>query len=119
MNVTGNILLFPERKTDKQGKAFIACSTSVSRKNADGNPIYKSMDVIFDKANFPDEKIAKLDPAFYYLFEVKNGWITVATYTTKNGEAATKFVLFIREGKPVEKKLKSEPTKKDEDGGLW
>lgn len=119
MDIKGSILLFPERKTDKKGNSFIACTTSVNRKRSDGSPLYKSMDVIFDAANFPSEKLAKLDPACYYCFDVKTGWITVDAYTNKAGETVTKFVVFVREGELKEKKVKNLPSEKKPDGGLW
>lgn len=109
MDVKGSILLFPELKNPKNGVAFITFTTSICRKRKDGNPIYKSMDVIFDPANFPDKKLEKLDPNCYYLFDVKEGWITVDSYTDRTGKVVTKFVLFVKDGKPTETRKRSVP----------
>lgn len=119
MDLKGTIILFPERKTDKKGNAFIACSTSLTRKRDNGAPLHKSMDIIFDPAHFPQEKLAKLDPACYYLFEVKTAWVTVDSYINKAGETVTKFVVFVREGELKEKKAKNLPSEKKPDGDLW
>lgn len=119
MDIKGSILLFPEAKKTKAGNAFVSFTTSISRKRKDGNPIHKSMDVIFDPAHFPDEKLAKLDPNNYYLFDVKEGWITVDSYTDRTGKEVTKFVLFVKDGKPTETRKRSVPAQNQNPETDW
>ena len=112
MDIKGKIILFPERKKTKDGKEFTVCTTSAKGQDADGNPIYKSMRVVFvDREKFSDEKLNKLDPKCYYVLEPENAWIGVETYVNKDSVRETAFVLKIKSGELKEKAEKKEPAK--------
>ena len=115
MDIKGKIILFPEQKKDKEGNTFISCSTSISRVRDGGNPLHKSFRVYFDKKNFPDEKLAKLDQGKYYLFEVKEGWLSLEAYKNKAGEEVVVPVVWIRDGKITEAHDKKPAEAKGED----
>ena len=119
MDITGKVIIFPEIKQRKDGSKYVACSTSVHAKDENGKDVYKSMRVIFDKQAFPDEKLANLDPNYYYLFEVASAWITCRAYTNKDGVRCTEFALFIGKGKPTDKKEKAVKPASNDNPDLW
>lgn len=117
MDIKGKIILFPERVQKKDGSTFLRFSTSVSKK--DDNLVYhKHMRVIFDNS-IPEEKINKLDPSKYYLFEVTEGWLTLETYKDKDGVLRNEFAVFVKSGKPVESKEKKTPAPKGDTSEDW
>lgn len=103
MNITGKFVVFVEDKQTSKGivKVF---STSVSRKEADGKYINASIGVRFQKENFPNERLAKLDQHKCYTFDVKEAWLDCRAFTRKDGTAGREIFISIKSADPVDSK---------------
>ena len=117
MHCNGQIFLFIEDKTTKNGEAYRAYSTSVDALLEDGTKLYKNIDVRFT-GNVPAEKLAKLDPKYYHKIEI-DGWLSVRQFTRKDGTVAKEIFLMVNavtkyNGK-VELKPRPEAKKPDDD----
>lgn len=117
MDIKGKIILFPEHVQRKDGTTFPRFSTSITKKE-ENVAYHKHMRVIFDKS-IPEEKLLKLDPSKYYLFEVMEGWLTLETYKDKDGVLRYEFAVFVKSGKPCESKEKKTPAPKGDSSEDW
>ena len=94
MDITGKIKLFVEQKTAKDGRVFPVVSTSVGTQKQDKTYSNMTLEVKFDKNNFPEEKLVKLDPTKVYDMNVTEGWLGVREYHDKKTDTDRK-VLYV------------------------
>ena len=86
MIFTGDLTFFVKRfKSQEEGKAdklvFVA---DVKRVFEEGSlPVRKTLDVLFTKANFPDETLNELVEDVAYTLDVKKGWLTINRFKKK------------------------------------
>ena len=102
MKLTEKINLFVEPKPYKKNgeqKIFYKLTTSIASKKEDGSYIRKPLDVLVNDKKYPEALLAKLDPAFMYTADIKNGWLIVDDYINKEGKSVTKFAIYIEEMK--------------------
>ena len=97
MNVSGKLTLFIQEKKTSEGKIFHTYSTSVGSKQEDGSYLNATMEVGFNKERFPLSKLEKLDSAKAYILEIKDSWLSVRKFTTKEGKEARVIYLFIND----------------------
>ena len=79
MDVTGKTKLFVTTKESK-GNNFNTFRASISSKKEDGHYESYSLDVEFDKTNFPNEKLAKFKDGFAYTLVIEKGWLGCRSY---------------------------------------
>lgn len=113
MEISGKINLFVATR-EKEGNEFKTFRASVSTKKEDGSYETASVDVNFDKENFPEAKLKKLDDNCVYQLNVIKGWIGARSYT-KDGKRIPVIYFYIKEGTLEGKK---ELAAKDKDSGL-
>ena len=102
MKITEKINLFIERKEYKRNgetKILYKLTTSIRAKKGEDEYVRMSVDVIANPKKYPEAVLAKLDPAFMYVANVKNGWLTIDEYVSKDGKRVKKLVIFIDEMK--------------------
>lgn len=97
MNVNGKMILFV-RTIQSGDRKFNQYKGTISHKNEDGSRVNSSINVRFDSNNFKEEElIKKLNEAYCYEVEVKNGWLDTRTFTTKDGRTAHDIYIFVKE----------------------
>ena len=96
MDVTGKIKLFVATKQSK-GNTFKTFRASISSKKEDGHYESISLDVNFDKNNFPAEKLNKMKDSFAYTLVVESGWLGVRSYE-KDGKRIPVLYIFVNTG---------------------
>ena len=122
MKINGKITLFPERRvvdeSTKEERVFLKGSLSSKEKDSD-NYIHKSVEVILAPERFPLEKVNKLETKLCYTLEVKDGFIGVKGWTTKDGKQVRDIYLVVLDGKLIDSKEYKAPVKEPEaDNGL-
>lgn len=93
MELKGKLIIFPERKTGKNGE-FTIVKGRLATKNKEGKYVEKLVDLSFDKERFPEESLNKLDPAMSYTLDIELGYLIVDSY-----KEATFIRIFVKEGK--------------------
>lgn len=83
MNIHGQINLFVTTR-NKDGNTFKTFRGTLASKKEDGHYENMSVDIIFDKENFPAEKLAKFNPKKMYALDIKEGFIGVRSYTKED-----------------------------------
>lgn len=79
MEISGKCNLFVATR-EKEGNKFKTFRASISTKKEEGVYETCSVDVNFDKENFPAEKLNKMKDNFVYSLVVEEGWIGVRSY---------------------------------------
>ena len=96
MNVSGRITLFVATK-EKEGNKFKTFRGSLSSKKEDGTYESYSIDVLFDKESFPNDKLNKMKDGFSYQLEVEEGWIKVRSYQ-KDDKRIPTIAIYVNKG---------------------
>ena len=80
MEISGKVVIFVEDVKGKE-KTFKTFSTTVSQKDENGKYINKSLEVRFNRENFPEERTGKWLATKCYTLEVESAWLSVRKYT--------------------------------------
>ena len=91
MELKGKIIIFPERKTGKNGE-FNVFKGRLATKNKEGKYVEKLVDLSFDKERFPEAKLNNLNPEMSYTLEVEQAFLIVDQY-----KEATFFRIYVKE----------------------
>lgn len=102
MKITGKTTLFVEHH--EGAKPFDTYSTTVSHKNEDGSYLNANLEVRFTQAFLTEEKRKALKPNVAYQLEVKDGWLDVRSFTTKDGTIARVLMLVVNDATVLSKK---------------
>ena len=102
MKITGKTTLFVEHH--EGAKPFDTYSTTVSHKNEDGSYLNANLEVRFTQAFLTEEKKKALKPNVAYQLEVKDGWLDVRSFTTKEGAIARVLVLVVNDATMLQQK---------------
>lgn len=113
MEISGKINLFVATR-EKEGNKFKTFRASVSTKKEDGSYETASVDVNFDKEQFPAEKLNKLDDKFVYTLIVEEGWIGVRSYQ-KDDKRIPVLYFYVKKGKLDGKKELAPKNAQDSD----
>ena len=97
MEVTGKIKLFVEFKDGKEGRKFPVITTSIGTQKQDKTYSNITLEVKFNKTNFPEENLHKLDVNKVYDLEIKNGWLAVREWT-QNENIKKALYVYVKEG---------------------
>ena len=92
MKISEKLILFVEDKKGKENQPFKTFSTTISSKKNE-EYVNKSIEVRFNTENIPLEKLNKLRSDHCYTLDVEDGWLSVRTYETEDGD--TRKVLYI------------------------
>ena len=92
MKISEKLILFVEDKKGKENQPFKTFSTTISSKKGE-EYVNKSIEVRFNTENIPLEKLNKLKSDYCYTLDVEDGWLSVRTYETEDGD--TRKVLYI------------------------
>ena len=92
MKISERLILFVEDKKGKENQPFKTFSTTISTKKGE-EYLNKSIEVRFNTENIPLEKLNKLKSDYCYTLEVEDGWLSVRSYETEEGD--TRKVLYI------------------------
>lgn len=92
MKISEKLILFVEDKKGKENQPFKTFSTTISSKKGE-EYLNKSIEVRFNTENIPLEKLNKLKSDHCYTLEVEDGWLSVRSYETEEGD--TRKVLYI------------------------
>ena len=92
MKISEKLILFIEDKKGKENQPFKTFSTTISSKKNE-EYVNKSIEVRFNTENIPLEKLNKLRSNHCYILDVEDGWLSVRTYETEDGD--TRKVLYI------------------------
>ena len=99
MEIKGKIIIFPERKVGKEGE-FTIVKGRVSSKNREGKYIDKMLDVVFDREQFPREKLNALNPALSYTLDMAEAYLVVEEFE-KDGAKSSFLKIFVKSGSLV------------------
>ena len=117
LNITGSINVFANKRDYKKGGkdlSFLRCNTTITTKNSDETFTKKIVDVRFNKEL--DKKVQEsFDEEHYYTMTILEGWLSVETFTAKNGATMTSLYLFVNKANIT---AKHELKKKEEDKSL-
>lgn len=86
MKCLGDVTFFVRRfKSQEAGKPDrLVFTTDVKREfDAVGGVVRRSIDILFTKKNFPEEKLNQLQEDTAYTMEVKDGWLTLNRFIKK------------------------------------
>lgn len=97
MELTGQIKIFINEKTNDKGELFRTYSTSVGNKDQEGNYYNAYLNVRFAKDNFPEEKLLKMDKSKYYDLEIEEGFLSAE----KGKDGIIRPIVVIKAGKCV------------------
>ena len=116
MEIKGKITIFPEmkeRENDKgESESFIVCRGTISSKGENGEYVNKSLSVIFAGANFPKDKVNKLNPEKCYKLDVEEGFLGVKEITAAHG-SRKEIELVVLKGKLSDPKVVERPAPKE------
>lgn len=120
INITGEITFFATKKKTPEGKIITFATTQIQRSFAEGEkPIKRTLDLIFDKTNFPEDKIAKLEEDTCYKFKISEGWLTLRRFKKKDASDFTyNHAIYIKKGEMV-KATKVDVAKREEALKAW
>ena len=114
MDILGKVTIFTEghqvgKQGDKDFKAWLGFTTSISHKNEDNTYLNTSLEVRF--TGDLNKKAQTLTPDTMYTLNVTKGWLDVRAYTNKQGELNKILYLVISEasiegkGKKIARKV--------------
>lgn len=110
MNISGKFNIFVEDKKGQENTLFKTFSTTISSKQQDETYTNKSLEVRFDKEQFPSEVIANFDSRYMYELEVQEAWLSVRSYEKDDNEVRVIY-LYIKAAKCKSKKKIIKPAK--------
>ena len=113
MNISGKFNIFVEDKKGQENSLFKTFSTTISTKQQDESYINKSLEVRFDKEQFPPEVIAQMDSRYMYELDVQESWLGVRSYE-KDGNDVKVIYLYIKAAKCNSKKKINKPVNNGE-----
>lgn len=95
MNINGKITLFVKEVKGKDGKSFKTYSGSIGSKQEDESYVNASIEIKFDKENFPFEKLDKLNPTKAYTLNIEEGWLGARAYQS-DGKDRRVIYIFVK-----------------------
>lgn len=99
MNINGKITLFVKRIEKNVGqpnyKGFNVYSGSIGSKQEDESYVNASIEIKFDKENFPFEKLDKLNPTKAYTLNIEEGWLGARAYQS-DGKDRRVIYIFVK-----------------------
>ena len=115
MEIKGKINLFINEHKRADGSQFATYSCSLGGKTTEGAYINMPLEVKFDGKEFPEATLAKLTPDHYYVVDVLAGFLSVRTYTNKNGELVKAPYIVVQKAKVLDRKPVAVKTSSSED----
>lgn len=112
MEIKGQSKLFIKELKSAKGGTFRKYNTNISSKDSEGKYVNIPVDVIFNKENYPEATMNKLDLTKCYDLDIKSGYLLAREYEA-NGSKKQVVVFFVNDCTINNPKSISSSSKKD------